>query len=55
MENVGAKLRANMLCKLVWGTYKDIVGTCREAWLFLTKHPNKIKTIGTREWPTINQ
>ena len=55
MENVWAYLRANKLCNLVWDTYEDIVGACRDAWLFLTNDRDRIKTIGTREWATVNQ
>ena len=55
MENVWAYLRANKLCNLVWDTYEDIAEACRDAWIFLTSDPNRIKTIGTREWATVNQ
>ena len=53
-ENVWAYLRANKLYNLVSDTYKDILDACKNAWLFLTDDPDRIKTIGTREWATVN-
>ena len=55
MENVWAFLRANKLCNLVWQTYDDIVRACAAAWLFLMHNPDRIKSIGSRNWATVNQ
>ena len=50
MENVWAYLRANKLCNLVWDTYDDILNACKDAWRFLTDDPERIVSIGSREW-----
>jgi DDE superfamily endonuclease len=53
MENVWAYLRANKLCAQVWNTYDAIVQGCREAWNFLINDPDRIRSIGTRDWATV--
>lgn len=53
MENVWAYLRSNKLCALVWDSYEAIVDACREAWLFLINDPERIRSIGTRDWATV--
>jgi hypothetical protein len=54
MENVWEYLRANKLCALVWDSYDEIVQACRRAWNFLTDDPQRIKSIGSRPWATVN-
>jgi transposase len=54
MENVWEYLRANKLCAIVWDSYDAIVEACREAWRFLTDDPDRIRSIGTREWASVN-
>jgi hypothetical protein len=54
MENVWAYLRANKLCALVWDSYEAIVEACRNAWKFLIDDPERISSIGTREWACVN-
>jgi hypothetical protein len=54
MENVWEYLRANKLCNLVWDSYDAIVEACRKAWDFLIADPDRIRTIGTREWACVN-
>lgn len=54
MENVWAYLRANKLCNLVWDSYDAILDACRKAWQFLIDDPERIVSIGTREWATVN-
>jgi hypothetical protein len=54
MENVWEYLRANMLCNLVWDTYEAIVDACKKAWQFLVDDPDRIRSIGTREWACVN-
>jgi transposase len=54
MENVWAYLRANKLCALVWDNYEAILEACKEAWHFLVNDPDRIRSIGTREWATVN-
>jgi transposase len=54
MENVWAYLRANKLCALVWDDYEAILEACKDAWHFLVNDPDRIRSIGTREWATVN-
>jgi hypothetical protein len=54
MENVWEYLRANTLCALVWDNYDAIVEACRNAWAFLIKDPDRIRSIGSRDWAWVN-
>jgi transposase len=54
MENVWEYLRANRLCALVWDSYEAIVEACRTAWNFLLNDPERIRSIGTREWACVS-
>ena len=54
MENVWHYLRENTLCATVWDTYDAIIEACRKAWQFLTDDPDRIKSIGTRQWATVS-
>ena len=54
METVWEYLRANKLCALVWDAYEAIVAACRAAWQFLTDNPDRIRSIGTREWACVS-
>jgi len=53
VENVWQYLRANKLCNLVWDTYDEIVEACRSAWEFLINDPDRIRSIGIREWASV--
>ena len=53
MENVWHYLRENTLCSLVWDTYEDIVDACATAWHFLINDPQRIRSIGTRDWACV--
>ena len=53
MENVWAFLRANKLSALVWDTYDAIVDACVSAWHFLVADPERIRSIGTRDWACV--
>ena len=55
MENVWDYLRANKLSARVWDSYDAIINACREAWLFLTNDPKRIRSIGSRDWATVNR
>ena len=55
MENVWAYLRGNKLCAHVWNSYDEIVEACRSAWMFLVNDPDRIRSIGNREWATVNR
>ena len=54
MENIWAYLRGNKLCNLVWDTYEAILNACKDAWHFLIDDPNRIASIGYREWARVN-
>ena len=54
MENVWEYLRANKLSRLVWDNYDAIVTACREGWNFLINDPDRIRSIGHRDWACVN-
>jgi transposase len=54
MENVWDYLRQNKLCATVWDTYDDIVEACKNAWHFLINDPDRIRSIGSRDWACVN-
>jgi hypothetical protein len=54
MENVWAYLRQNKLCATVWNSYNQILDACQSAWLFLINDPNRIRSIGTRQWARVS-
>ena len=54
MENVWAFLRANKLSALVWDTYDAIVDACVSAWHFLIIDPERIRSLGTRDWACVS-
>ena len=53
MENVWEFLRANKLCNVVWNSYDAIVDACRKAWNFLVNDPDRIRSIGSRDWACV--
>ena len=54
MENVWEYLRPNKLCAMVWDTCDDIVEACKQAWHFLINDPDRIRSIGSRDWACVN-
>ena len=54
MEMVWEFLRGNKLCTRVWDTYDAIVDACAKAWKFLTDDPDRIRSIGTRDWASVS-
>jgi hypothetical protein len=54
MENVWEYLRANKLSRLVWDNYDAIVAACRDGWNFLVEDPDRIRSIGHRDWACVN-
>ena len=38
------------LCNLVWNSYRAIVNGRKTTWQFLIDDPDRISSIGTREW-----
>jgi hypothetical protein len=55
MENVWSYLRANKLCNLVWNTYDNTVKVRAAAWHCITQDPERIQSIGKRDWATVRQ
>lgn len=53
MENVREYLRANKLCALVRDSYDAIVDACKAAWDFLIQDPDRIRSIGQRDWACV--
>jgi hypothetical protein len=47
-------LSANKLCAVVWDPCDVIVEACRKAQTFLTDDPDRIRSIGTRQWASVN-
>jgi transposase len=54
MENVWQYLRGNKLCALVWDTYEAILDACETAWNFLINDPERIRSIGSRDWASVS-
>ena len=54
MENVWDYLRQNKLCATVWHTYDHILDACQSAWRFLIGDPDRIRSIGTRQWACVS-
>ena len=54
MEKVWEYLRANKLCNLVWDSYEAIIAACKAAWDRLIQDPDRIHSIGRREWACVN-
>ena len=53
MENIWGYLRGNKLSAGVWDSYEEIVDACAEAWNWLMADPDRIRSIGTRDWATV--
>ena len=53
-ENVWEYLRGNKLSARVWDSYEAIVEACAEAWNFFVNDPDRIRSIGIRDWATVN-
>jgi len=47
-------LRANKLSAGVWDSYEEILAACADAWKWFVDDPGRIRSIGTREWATVN-
>ncbi len=54
MENVWSYLRANKLSATIWDSYEDIIAACSEAWNWFVADPDRIRSIGARDWATVN-
>lgn len=54
IENVWEYLRANKLAITVFDDYDDIVDKACLAWNFFANDPDRIASITTRSWATVN-
>ncbi len=54
MENVWEYLRQNKLCATVWESYEAIIEACKTAWNWLIADPDRITSIGSRNWACVN-
>jgi hypothetical protein len=54
MENVGEYLRGNKLANTVFDSYEDILDIASDAWLFFENDKERIATITTRSWASVN-
>jgi hypothetical protein len=50
MENVWDYLRANKFSACVWDIYDEILAACADAWNWFTTDPERIGSIGARDW-----
>jgi transposase len=53
-ENIWQFLRQNQLSNRVFNSYDDIVNACCKAWNDLTETPDRIRSIATRPWASVN-
>ena len=54
MENVWAYVRQNKLCATVWDSYDDIVEACKTAGNWFIADPDRINSIGSRDWACVS-
>jgi DDE superfamily endonuclease len=53
-ENVWQYLRQNQLANRVYDNYEAIVEACCDAWNAFTADPDRIRSIGTRDYAAVN-
>jgi len=54
IENVWEYLRGNKLAITVFNSYDDIVDKTCDAWTFFASDPDRIASITSRSWATVN-
>jgi transposase len=54
MENIWEYLRGNKLSHRVWDSYDAILAACSEAWNFLIRDPDRIRSIAQRDWASVS-
>ncbi len=54
MENVWDCLRQNKLCAQLRDSYDEIVKAYKTAWNWLVADPERITSIGTRNWASVS-
>ncbi len=53
MENVREFLRGNKLSSGVWDDYEAIVHACADGWTWFVEDPDRVRSLGAREWATV--
>ena len=53
-ENIWEYLRGNALSHQIWETYENIVDACCNAWNSLTRTPEILRSIATRDWAQVS-
>ncbi len=53
-ENVWQYLRGNKLSARIRDSYDEILMVCAEACNWLIGEPDRINSVGTRDWATVN-
>ena len=54
MENIWEYLRANKLSLRIWNSYQAILAACKDAWDFLIRDPDRIRSIAQRDWASVS-
>jgi putative transposase len=54
IENVWEYLRGNRLAITVFNSYDDIVDKACSAWMFFARDPDRVASITTRSWASVN-
>lgn len=54
VENVWEYLRANKLSNTVYENYDDILAKACQAWMFFANDKDRVASITTRQWATVN-
>lgn len=54
MENVWDYLRQNKLRSTVWDSYDETIKVCKTAWNWLIDDPDRMRSIATRSFATVN-
>jgi transposase len=54
-ENIWEYLRGNKLANTVYETYHEIVDKACEAWMFFANDKERIASVTTRDWATVNR
>ncbi len=51
---MGISARQQTEVRPVWDSYDAIVTACKEGWDFLINDPDRIRSIGHRDWACVN-
>ncbi len=54
VENIWQYLRGNRLSMTVWESYDAILKACCDAWNFFITDPDRVASVTSRTWATVN-